>query len=175
VAENHPTYKKLPGRVAGPVFGITRLWYCPDHLISVSSAFGYENYQRVYFRDVEAFVVRRTNVRLIWNIVFAVVLASAAALVTMLSIFQGGSSPADAGFHAVMLGIVGVPATLALIALLINTFKGATCTFWVQTAGGTMRLGAPVRVRVAHKVLNVIAPLVVQAQSKPQVNTVTAP
>ena len=61
MAEPLSSYKKLPGRAAGSVVGTVRLWYRDDHMICVSSAFGYESYQRVYFRDIEALIVRQTE------------------------------------------------------------------------------------------------------------------
>lgn len=166
MAENQVSYKKLPGRAAGFLFGKHRLWYSDDHLISVSSIFASERYQRFYFRDIGAFVVRRTRNRLIWNIIFAVIAALSVAPIPIIARFsQSPGTPFTFNFSAGGM-LVWIPVAIALICLIINTARGATCSFWVQTAGGLTELDAPVRMRAARKVINILSPLVVQAQTE---------
>ena len=66
-----PAYRKLPGR--GLAFaGIGRLWLAEDHLLEVESLLIHERYRRYFLPDITALVVRRTKVRLAWNIVHGV-------------------------------------------------------------------------------------------------------
>ena len=175
MAENQGSYKKLPGRAAGFLFGKHRLWYGEDHLIAVSSAYASEKYQRFYFRDIGAFVVRRTKTRLIWNIIFGVIAVLCIAPIPIIARFsQSPGTPFTFNFRLEGL-LVWIPVTLALICIIINTLKGASCSFWVQTAGGLTRLGAPVRVRGARKVINILSPLIVQAQAERPVSSSAAP
>ncbi len=164
MAESLPSYKKLPGRAASSIVGAERLWYTDDHLMCVFTAFGTESYQRVYFREIEALVLRRTSGRLIWNIVFGVILAFAIALTLLLNSGESPTDPIGGGFITGLSVTLAIAAVLALIGLIVNTFKGPTCTFWAQTPGGIMRLRAPVRVPAARKVVRILTPLIAEAQ-----------
>lgn len=175
MAENQLSYKKLPGRAAGFLLGRHQLWYSDDHLISVSSTYGSERYQRFYFRDIGALVIRRTKTRLIWNLIFGVIaglfIAPAVIAATL------AQTPGSSFNQNLQIGVVTVliPAVIALIGLIINTAKGATCSFWVQTAVGQTKLGAPVRVRAAGKVIAILSPLIVKAQAERPVSSSAAP
>lgn len=49
------TYRKLPGRRRGFLFG-SSVWLGPDHLLLVKSSRFREEYRRFYFRDIQAIV-----------------------------------------------------------------------------------------------------------------------
>lgn len=53
------SYRKLPGRRRGLVFG-SSLWLAPDHLLLVRSSRFSEDYRRFYLRDIQAVVMTRT-------------------------------------------------------------------------------------------------------------------
>lgn len=166
MAEQLPTYERLSGGPVGSVVYTVTLWYTHDHLVCVSSAFGYETYQRVYLRDVEAFITKPTKGRLLWNIVFGTLLAFVATMALLLrDWFEGlGGGPASLVLVVGMLIALGVPGIFALVALIVNSAKGQTCSFWAQTRGGIIRLRAPVRVRAARQVVETLTPLIVEAQ-----------
>ena len=90
------SYTRLPGRgLRKAVFAVTatrcRLWLAADHLLAVDSTTASESYRRFYFRDIEAFVIRRTAGRQMWNWVLLLL-----ALVTAGPLFGiWYSSPSD--------------------------------------------------------------------------------
>ena len=53
-------YQKLPGRGVG-FTGYSRLFVGPDHLLLVWSTGYSEHYRRFFFRDIQAFLVARTD------------------------------------------------------------------------------------------------------------------
>ena len=175
MAEKQLSYKKLPGRAAGFLFGRHQLWYSDDHLISVSSTYGSERYQRFYFREIGALVVRRTTTRLVWNLIFGVI---AGLFIVPAVIAATLDLSPDSSFNQnLRAGVITVLilAAIALIGLIINTLKGASCSLWVQTAVGQTKLGAPVRVRAANKVIAILSPLIVKAQAGQPVSSPAAP
>src|SRR5260221_457977 len=57
-------------------FGVSatrcQLWLGTDHLLAVDHTLTAEEYRRFYFRDIEAFVIRRTVARQVWNWIMGV-------------------------------------------------------------------------------------------------------
>src|SRR5262249_54585927 len=69
------TYQSLPGRGRrsgfvsfGIASGWCSLWLGPDHLLAVDSKNYQEEYKRFYYRDIQAFIARRTKRVLAMNI-----------------------------------------------------------------------------------------------------------
>jgi len=156
--EASPKYKKLRGRAAG-FMGITQLWVADDHLMSVVSIFGFEQYRRYFFRNIEALIAVRTSRRLVWNIILVVVIAAiAAAGFAISTTLQTEESRVTCAI------VTACIATPFLIALLVNSLLGPTCSFWVQTTGGLESLGAPVRLKAARKITDTVAPEIARAQ-----------
>ncbi|MHA3773053.1 hypothetical protein ACXR0O_16085 [Verrucomicrobiota bacterium sgz303538] len=174
MADQPVKYRKLPGRGAG-WFGVTRIWLGDDHLLSVNSTLGVESYQRFYFREIEALIIRRTKVRLIWNCIFGAVIGAGIAFGAMQALAFSSAAGADQTLQSVIFGFLGTPTILALVFLIINTLRGQSCSVWIQTAGGTARLGTPVRIRPARRFVERIAPLIEQAQAPTVSPSPTAP
>ena len=114
-----------------------------------------EEYRRFYFRDIEAFIIRRTASRQIWNWIFAVLL-----LITAGPFFLGWRSAGNGGLLITALSF----AAFWLLLIVINSARGATCETHIRTAVQTEQLPSLGRLPVARRVLARIQPLIVEAQ-----------
>ncbi|HEX8312705.1 MAG TPA: hypothetical protein VF614_15390 [Chthoniobacteraceae bacterium] len=158
-------YQKLPIRSFGWA-GPARLWLGPDHLLQVSTTSVSERYRRFYLRDIEAVLVRRTNLRLVLNLISGGLaglgVATGGAFWWMASL-----APDESGAIAlrVFAAIFGLFAVACLLFLLINSLLGATCACFVQTPAGLDRLATPGRSRQARKLIQRLAPLIAAAQA----------
>ena len=143
-------YRKLPG--TGHQLGsYTRLYRGMDHLLQVSSVMFSERYKRFYFRDIQAFIVIRTNA---WLFLIGLLLLLA-LLLTGLAVGVGDS------VGSVVLGSF---AALLLVIALIVGLRGPTCRCLVRTAVQTEKLPSLNRLRRAEKILAELAPLIAAAQ-----------
>ena len=117
-----PVYRKLPGR--GLAFaGIGRLWLAEDHLLEVESLLLHERYRRFFLPDIAALVVRRTKVRLIWNLVHGVLGFGGAALAGGL--WWSGTFVQDQDPRVMLWVFAGMVAPFAvffIVLFFINTF-----------------------------------------------------
>lgn len=143
-------YVKLPG-VGHQIGSYTRLYRGADHLLQVSSVTFSENYKRFYFRDIQAFIIVRTND---WLVVIGLLLMLA-LLLTGLAVGVGDSvgSIVSGGF-----------AALLLVLALIVGLRGPSCRCHVRTAVQTEKLPSLNRLRRAEKILAELAPLIAAAQ-----------
>jgi hypothetical protein len=153
-------YVKLPGRglrrVAVAVSATRcRLWLAPDHLLAVDFTIASEDYRRFYFRDIEAFVLRRTAHRQVWNWIFLVL-----GLLTAGPFVIGWRSSGNGGLGVAALSF----AAFWLIFILVNTLRGGTCQTHIRTAVQFEQLPSLGRLPVARKVLARLQPLIVAAQ-----------
>src|SRR5260370_609573 len=73
----------------------TRRWQGRDHLLMVASSGFTESYQRFFFRDVQAVVVRRTSAGIAWNGVFGGLALLCALPVAMALAFSASGSGGD--------------------------------------------------------------------------------
>jgi hypothetical protein len=156
-------YRKLPG-LGYFGLGFSRNWVGEDHLLAVSSFLGVERYRRYYFKDIEAFIVRRTAARLIWNAVFAgaaLISAILAGIIWLGSNKGGPDSEVGRGF-AVFFGIAAA-GCIALVAG--NSLRGATCAVYIQTTSGGEQLPALLRSRTAERALRRLRPMIEAAQA----------
>ena len=154
-------YTKLPGRglrrVAVAISATRcRLWLAADHLLAVDFTIASEDYRRFYFRDIEAFVIRRTARRQVWNWVFLVLILLTAGPFSIGVAHRRASG----GFLIAALSI----AAFWLAFILINTLRGATCQTHIRTAVQFEQLPSLGRLPVARKVLARLQPLIVAAQ-----------
>jgi hypothetical protein len=149
---NPSRYTKVPGRGwtwAGPA----RVWLGDDHVLLVRSRIFFENYRRFFFNDIQGFVVRRTDIGKLWNVIWALFVL----MFTLLSLaFE------SAGM-IVMLSL----AAPFFIALIVNIALGPTCTFYIRTAVQTERIPAISRVSAAKKFIARIEPFIAAAQGAP--------
>ncbi len=144
------TYQKLPG-TGHQIGGYTRLYRGADHLLQVSSVTFSERYKRFYFRDIQAFIVVRTNE---WIVITALFLLLA-LLLTGLAVGVGDS------LGSIVLGSF---AALLLVIALIVGLRGPSCRCLVRTAVQTEKLPSLNRLRRAEKILAELAPLIIAAQ-----------
>lgn len=161
-----PVYRKLPGR--GLAFaGIGRLWLAEDHLLEVESLLLHERYRRFFLPDIAALVVRRTKVRLVWNLVHGVLGFGGAALAGGL--WWSGTFVKDQDPRVMLWVFAGMVAPFAvffIVLFFINTLLGPTCRIHLQTtSAGWHPLAAPTRLRSARRLLARITPVIEAAQS----------
>lgn len=149
------TYRRLPGRRrrVGALWTAARhsLWLGADHLLKVENRLYSEEYRRFYYRDIQAIMARRTGRWIVWNVIFGV-LCGGSVLLSM----QAGEPIGQ---------IIGASlAGLCLLAILLNSLYGPTCVCHLRTAVQTVALPSWSRLRHVHKALNLLQPLIVQAQ-----------
>ncbi|MDB6170843.1 MAG: hypothetical protein JWL59_154 [Chthoniobacteraceae bacterium] len=159
-------YTKLTAIGLGSL-GFARLWSGPDHLLEVT-AYGFsERYRRFYWREIEAVLVRRTAVRLIWNLIggaFAAI--SLGGLAVSLHYSARSTSGPEEVLLGISIGLCGLIAAVSLIVLLVNTLLGPRCVCLLRLPVGVERLAAPTRMRVAIRMLEKIAPRIELAQTE---------
>ena len=149
MARGEIVYRRLPGRTSG-FLTYSRLWLGPDHLLFTRTAFFSEEYKRFYFRDIQAVVTRRTELREILNALFAVI----AIIFGVMSIFT------DSGWRV----FLHVMAGIFTVALLVNWLRGPTCVCHLRTAVQTEELSPLKRFRAARKVIERLKPNIEKAQ-----------
>lgn len=156
-------YLRLPGRgrKRGSFFALaaTRatLWSGNDHLLSVYGTGYTEEYKRFYYRDIQAFVMRKTARGAAWISVSALFLV----LFTLLALTGTPANPAGAAlFWFWGLSLCG----LSLIVLIVNLLRGPTCICHLQTAVSREELPSLGRVKYAKKALQILKPLIEEAQ-----------
>jgi len=144
------TYERLPGR-GRQLLTIHSLWLGPDHLLSVSNSGYAQEYKRFYFSDIQAFLVRHTDVGKVWNILWSFLTAIFA------SISLGGPLP------EVWWPLV--PTFFFLLCLQINLIRGPTCTSHIRTAVQTELLPSLNRLKNTRRVLQQLTPVITSAQA----------
>ena len=112
-------------RILGKRIGLYRrstLWMGGDHLLAVESSGYTEQYRRLYFKDIQAVIIRETSRKRDLGILFAS-LAFLSALPALIQL-DALASP---------LSFMGVLASTGfLVMLLLNLYRGPTCTCCVQ-------------------------------------------
>lgn len=147
-----PRYRRLPGLRFGGGFARAALRIADDHLLLCDFRMSFiERYKRFYFRDIEAFVIRKTPV---WFGAIAAWLAVAALIYVM------ASSARWNGY--VTISLEGICA----LFLLRNLIRGPSCRTHVQTAVQTDVLPMLNRVRKTRRVFQQLFPLIQEAQAK---------
>ncbi len=149
---NAPKYKRLPGR-GRTLAGTSRLYLGEDHILVVQTVGYSESYKRFFFADIQAIVVRKTAMGMVWNGVWGAI----ALLFTLIAIAVNDT---------VGSSVFGSIASLFLLSLIINAFIGPMCTCHVRTAVQTERLTAISRMSTARKVLDRIRPFITAAQGE---------
>jgi hypothetical protein len=156
-------YQRLT-RERGPaqlsIIAMTRssLWLGDDHLLLVASTGYSETYKRFFFRDIQAFTVRKTKTRLVWNWILGILLALS-ALITWVASRNDSTATALIIVTIILLVVFGLP-------LLLNNLFGPTCACQIRTAVQTEDLPSLSRARKTQKILNQIRPLIIAAQGQ---------
>lgn len=164
--ENLPAYTRLASGRFG-LSGLGTLWLGPDHLMFVSNSFGVERYRRWFFKDIQAFVVRRNSRRLVWNLVVGgcgllIAAGTAACIIGALD----ADSSSDRSVLTAFAIILGGLTAMCLGFTLANTLLGAGCTTFVQTPLGVEKISLPGRINAFEKIAAKITPLIEAAQEK---------
>jgi hypothetical protein len=152
-------YRRLPGRgtrVDGNrLFAVSRsictLWQGSDHLLLVDRTGFSETYKRLYFRDIQAVMIRKTAKGAVGNYVMGLL-----ALLFFLWAMAVSNLPGR-----VALWIIG--GFLALFTL-VNLLRGPTCVTHIKTPVQTEQLPSWNRLRTARKGLDKVRPLLLEAQ-----------
>ena len=138
------------------------LWLGKDHLLGVDSSGYTEQYKRFYFRDIQAFTIRRTKRRRLLNWLLAFPLAG------FLTVLIAGL--VDVGGRAIQTddywGFVGwgIPFAIVLALVIINSLRGPGCICQLHTAVQVELLPSLNRVRRAQRLLERLRPLIETAQ-----------
>ncbi len=156
-------YRRLPGRGLRRIGGAvavakTRasLWLGKDHLLSMDTMWFMEDYKRFYYRDIQAFLIRKTARGKIINLVLSIL----AALMLLLAVLGG----AFWGWGREGWYICGGIALFFLLMVGINALMGPTCICHLQTAVQREELPSLTRFRTARKAVNRLKPLIETAQ-----------
>jgi hypothetical protein len=158
-------YHKLPGRATGLV-GVTRLWFAPDHLLSVTSTgIGIETYRRFFFRQIKALVILESARRLIWNCIFGGITGIAGCLAAIFLASAGAASGSDRGALAGFGWFFAIVAGIFAVCMLVNSLLGPIVLLYVHTPAGMDRLGAPLRRRTMIRLQAMLTPLIRSSQS----------
>ena len=157
MARNKKKYQRLPGKKKSFLIGYHTLWQGADHLLSVYSRFGIEDYRRFYFTDIQSIIVHKTVSGKIQNLILGLFLAIFALMAFRL----------DSGLE--IFG--GIMAGCFLIFLSINWLRGPTCVMHLRTAVQNEKLPSLYRLKKAQKVMDRLRPLIekVQGQLTPEV------
>jgi hypothetical protein len=162
-------YKRLTRARARSAFAVafmsrSSLWLGEDHLLCVDSNGYAENYKRFYFRDIQAVIIRKTNRRRIWNLVWGSLFSMCAVvLIDGLFDIQNRSTHSDDVWGFVGWGL---PAAFFLSFLFINSLLGPAVTCQLRTAVQIENLPSLCRVRQTRKILDKLRPLITAAQGQ---------
>ena len=132
------------------------LWLGPDHILFVDSSGFSETYKRFYFRDIQAFTVRETKRRAMWN---AVLVGP-----TVICIAGWLSELIFSPRNDVAMIIWLIASAVFLVPFLLNNIFGPACACYLRTAVQIEELPSLCRIRKARKVLAKIRPLILAAQ-----------
>ncbi len=133
------------------------LWLGQDHLLVIDSNGYTETYRRFFFRDIQCFMVALSQRQITWNIVLGVLTVIG---VVGWALYFRSHAPGlvSASLATATVLLFGVP-------LLMNNLLGATCTCHLRTAVQTGCRPSIKRVRQAHRIMDQLRPLILQAQS----------
>jgi hypothetical protein len=152
-------YKRLPGRGSrrgGFVafsFSKCSLYLGDDHVLAVDSTGFSEDYKRFYFSDIQAIITRRTRHWTTWSIILALMIICSSMGALFLKV------------EALRIFFWSLSGTL-LVFLLFNIFRGPTCICHMMTAVQQNQLPSLNRLRVAHKVIEMLRPDIERAQGR---------
>lgn len=150
-----PNYRRLKLGGSG-LLGRSSFWLGPDHLLVVEVAGAVEKYRRFYFRDIQAVIIQKTNVRLWWGIGWSVLLLF--SLLGFLMSAVGERDDVGLAFSAVFSFFFG-------LGLFLTFFFGQTCVVLLRTAVQTQALPNISRRKKATLLLAQLPPAVLAAQT----------
>jgi hypothetical protein len=124
-----------------------------DHLLCIDTAGFTETYKRFHYRDIQVFLIRRTES---WKIL-AAVLGVIGGVFGLIAVFGG---------DPVVAWIFGVLAGVFLLGAILDLAAGPSCTCSLRTAVQMEELPSLIRLRRARKTLDRLRPMVVEAQGQ---------
>lgn len=142
-------YQRVPGSGAG-AYEYSRLYIAADHLMLVGSSAWNESYRRFFFRDIQAFIIRKSHWGILYSAIWTLLFFLVAAVAVQID--DGGAVAA------------WCIACVFLAGLAINIARGPTCVCLVKTAVQTTKIAPLNRVRRARRLLEQLKPLIAQAQ-----------
>ena len=156
----HKDYQRVPGqiRVRRSLGGSSRLVSAADHLMLVTCEMATEHYRRFYYRDIEAFIIRPTRERALYNIVLSL-------LISLLGLWTG---MAVTGYEPEIAAIPIFIAIPIVIIMLVVTLGGTRCKVLIQTRVQTVEIPSLGRLRKLPKALEYIEERINLAQ--PQID-----
>ena len=122
-------YKRLT-RERGPaqfsILAMSRssLWLGDDHLLFLECTGYSETYKRFFFRDIQAFTIRKTKTRAVWNWVWGIFLVLSGLIIWAAS--SDWQSVGTIVAASIVLVVFGLP-------LLLNNVFGPTCACEIRT------------------------------------------
>jgi len=152
MAKTPRLYTRLT-RPASSFGSYNSLWMGVDHLLQVTSNGYTESYQRFDFRDIQTFLICKTQRRTGWTWFWGTV--SALLGVVLANTLSGGEVPFASGFFLVVM----------LAMFVWNLALGPTCAVYLVTRVQTLRLPSLVRRKKVARVLAQLRPSIEQAQA----------
>jgi len=143
-------YKRLPGKKKNFLVGKYTLWLAADHVLHIYARFGFEDYKRFYFTDIQAITVQKTAGGWIQSLVFGIL----AALFGIFLLWADGLGKIFPGIMTVAL----------FLGVILNWLRGPTCKTTLQTAVQTEVLHSLHRLRTALKVMDRLKDLIHRVQ-----------
>jgi hypothetical protein len=128
----------------------TKLYLGTDHLLLIEQLVLVERYKRFYFRDIQVITATKSARWVVFGALWALL-----ALLAALSFFI---------HHPVVLTLGTVLTALFGFAFLHNMILGPTCIVRLQTAVQTHRIAPLERIRDFRKGMEIIEPLIRNAQ-----------
>jgi len=162
VSEPAPRYQKF-SRLTKSWLKTFRLWLAADHIMEASSLFGVERYRRIYFREIEALIIRPTGDRLGRNFLFG------AGAVLAITVAWGTYEPRESATAGALVAPIAWAffGGLCLAAVIWNSISGEGCAFYVETPGGLVQLRSLRRLPIARRARDRLLPLINAAQETP--------
>ncbi len=148
-------YTRIPGKKGG-LYRRCTLWMGDDHLLAVESTGYTEQYRRLYYKDMQAVIIRETSRKRDLGLLFAS-FAFLAALPALIHL-----DPLESPLS--LAGILTSAAFLSL--LLVNLYKGPTCTCSIQMPVAVHGLPSLRRRKNVELFLSLLKPRVEKLQGK---------
>lgn len=153
-------YRRLPGKglKKGSLISLHRirasLYAGKDHLLCVYNSVYEEEYRRYYYKDIQAFVLRKTPRRDIWALVFFL----PALFSFYLFAFGDQETPWRIFYGSGLAFFSGL--------LAVDLFRGTTADCYLQTATSREPLPSFGRLKNAKKAIAILKPLIQNAQGE---------
>ena len=152
-------YSRIPG-TRRTLIGKDTLWIADDHLLAVHSNRISEQYQRIYFKDIQALVVEEPE-HSRRKLVLGALLGVSAAAVGALG-YSG---------HYIIAALI-LPLPIVPLSMLVFM---AQCRCYAVTALGRYKLAALKRKESLQRALALLTPSILEAQKKEEPPAVPGP